>query len=80
MSFSPRCGEKVAEGRMRGKVRQDSLTGIGPKSGFRFIANHAEDQQPGNLKSWMRVCQLPLGRYMPTIQKVQSSTGSTVIW
>ena len=36
--------------------------------------------QAGNLKSAMRVCQLPLGRYMPTNQKVQSSTGSTVIW
>ena len=33
-----------------------------------------------NLKSWIRVFQLPDGRYMPTIQNVQSSLGSTAIW
>ena len=38
------------------------------------------NQQPGNLKLEMLVFQLPLGRYMPTNQNVQSSTGSTVIW
>ncbi len=50
-----------------------------PEPGF-WTCGAIDDQQPGNLKSWMRVCQPPLGRYMPTNQKVQSSTGSTVIW
>ena len=35
--------------------------------------------QSSNLKFAMRVFQLPGGRYMPTIQNVQSSDGSTTI-
>ena len=62
------------------KRDEAQLTGIWPKPGFLSIDATLEDQQPGNLKSWMRVCQPPLGRYMPTNQNVQSSTGSTVIW
>jgi hypothetical protein len=36
--------------------------------------------QLGNLKFWMRVCQLPAARYMSMNHNLQSSNGSTLVW